>query len=384
LFVTGPSGREFELLNKYGAKIQYLDISNKDNIFRGSLIINFYYKIRGILINARQVLKCLQMAIRWKADIIHFLCIDDNEFSLYIAYLIYKVFFKKKYGYIWGTLHSVYFINNLHNKNIFKKLFNYLKLISIRTMLLNHFLSGVFVHTSSIREDLIMNLGKKKKYKQKIIKIPYPVELFYKSTYSMEAARKRLSLPQNIPLLLFFGELRYNKGIDIVIDAIRNLNMNFRLVIAGHSEYFTEEKIKSCLINCKNYNKIIFRLDYPPEEQVKYYFLSADVVILAHRKSFSGQSGPLVQACAAGKPIIASKVGEIGKIIEEKKIGILYEAESPIQLRKTIEYFLKNKENIITKYRENCIKYAKEVNWRNTGYIIRKEYLNKINIPHNK
>jgi glycosyltransferase involved in cell wall biosynthesis len=240
-------------------------------------------------------------------------------------------------------------------------------------MLEKRSLSTLFVHTDAIKERLIRRFGWQEQYASRIGVVPDPLELSY-GHYSQEAARERLQLPQNVPILLFFGELRRNKGPDILLDAVKNLEQDFRLVIAGLPDDTARLDIASCKEQLDKPDKIIARLNYIPEGEVDCYFLSADVVVLPYRKDVKGTSGILQHACAAGKPVIASDVGEIGRMVKEHSLGIIVEPESPQALRDGIQSFLADREAITALTAPKCLQYASENTWNKMASLVESAY----------
>jgi len=380
LFVTAQQSGAFQVLqDRYGVKVEYLAINKKLSQVRAPSQSKLVSKLTRNLRTAHHLIDCFRLANRWQVDVVHILCLDDIEPALYIAHLKRQFSPEDRSWSLWGTLHSPYFVTDQHSSvSVSKRFQYYLKLTAIRRVIANNSLSGIFVHTSGIRETLLKALGNKEEQVRKVKEIPYPVELLSDSC-SMKDARKKLGLPQDIPLLLFFGGLRYNKGLDIVIDAIRDLDDTFQLVIAGQPEYFTKSHIEDWLASFKDPSKVICRLRYIPEEEVKYYFLSADAVILAHKKNFKGQSGPLLQACAAGKPVISTDVGEIGNIVKENGLGMVVEPDSTEALRQGIKQFLDNRAEMSREVYQRTIGYAHKHDWHKMGSVVRKEYFSTIN-----
>jgi glycosyltransferase involved in cell wall biosynthesis len=62
--------------------------------------------------------------------------------------------------------------------------------------------------------------------------------------------------------------------------------------------------------------------------------------VLPYSRMYTGSSGPLYDAVAHGRPLIASDVSEMGHLISEHGLGECVPPESPAQLADAIRRFL--------------------------------------------
>jgi len=138
-------------------------------------------------------------------------------------------------------------------------------------------------------------------------------------------ARKKLNLPLDRQIILFFGGIRPNKGLDILLEALENIKSHNRrvlLVIAGGL---------LGRFNFESYSDIIKKADlsehvqsfirFIPEEEVDYFFAASEVVVLPYLK-FESQSGVLLRAYAHKKPVVVSDVGAMGELVSSDKVGL--------------------------------------------------------------
>lgn len=145
---------------------------------------------------------------------------------------------------------------------------------------------------------------------EKIVVIPHGIETFTDLPTQKEAKTK-LNLPQDRPILLYFGFLAWYKGTDILLDAYAKLPEKNRpvLVIAGgpnpnHTDKkFYQDYIESLTKKAESEGAII--TGFVPEELIPYYFAASDVCILPYR-TFMSSSGPLSFVFAAHKPFLLS------------------------------------------------------------------------------
>jgi glycosyltransferase involved in cell wall biosynthesis len=106
-------------------------------------------------------------------------------------------------------------------------------------------------------------------------------------------------------VVLFFGLLRPYKGLDVLLDAWREVD-GAELWIAGMPRMDISELRASAPANVRFVPRFITDRQLPP------YFRRADLVVLPYREI--EQSGVLFTALAFGKPLLVSDVGGFGEI----------------------------------------------------------------------
>jgi len=170
---------------------------------------------------------------------------------------------------------------------------------------------------------------------------PDPVESWDPDSLSQAAARERLDLPAEGPTVLFFGQMREEKGIGTLLDAVATYDgPPFTLVLAGPPSAITSADVAAAADGSPV--TVVDRLEYVPESDVFAYFRAADGVVLPYEQSF-GELRPstvFTKACAAGRPVIASDFGTLGRHVREWDLGLLCEPESSAGLAATLGEFV--------------------------------------------
>ena len=156
---------------------------------------------------------------------------------------------------------------------------------------------------------------------------------------SRAEARQRLDLPQGGNLLLFFGGIRPNKGLDVLLNALPQVvaqHPDVRLVIAGRPTQDEGFSRYDHIIQTRGLSgRIITRLEFIPESQADMYFAAVDMVILPYQ-GFESQSGVLLRAYANTKPVVVSDTGAMGELVRNDGVGLVVKPGEPNALAQAI------------------------------------------------
>ena len=105
---------------------------------------------------------------------------------------------------------------------------------------------------------------------------PHPIYDHYGQLIDKNEARRQLGLAENGKYVLFFGFIRDYKGLDLLIDAFGDLqlqDMGVKLIVAG--EFYGSPKPYLDRIRALNINDIIvLHNDYIPDNRVNLYLIS--------------------------------------------------------------------------------------------------------------
>lgn len=159
--------------------------------------------------------------------------------------------------------------------------------------------------------------------------------------------------------LLFFGHLTRIKGADILIKAFhkvsqRNREVHLHLVGDGKLRGFCEDFVQK-----ENLNDRVHFWGAQPQNLLFRIIKGADICVLPSRND--AVSLTVLEAMAAGKPIITTRVGGIPESVKERN-GILVEPE-PHQLARAIEFLLDN-EDLRQKIGRNNSQDVKAYSWK--------------------
>ena len=162
----------------------------------------------------------------------------------------------------------------------------------------------------------------------------------------MPAASRR-SLPEDRPLLLFAGFVRPYKGLDILLEALAQVNRPLHLLVAG--EFWKGVDAYRSQIDRLGLRDSWTILDrYLPDEMIANVMKRADVVVLPYRRAT--QSGVVQVAFGHNKPVITTDVGGLGDVVTHGVTGLLVPPNDPAAFAGAIErYFSRNLGPVLAK-----------------------------------
>jgi D-inositol-3-phosphate glycosyltransferase len=141
-------------------------------------------------------------------------------------------------------------------------------------------------------------------------------------------ARRALGLPESGErLLLFFGQIKDVKGLDLLLEAfgkVRNTIGACRLVIAGKVWKSDFSQYQAIIDRYGMADQVDLRIRYIPDDEVAAYYSAADLIVLPYRKIY--QSGVLLMAMSFGTPVLASDLPGMTEIVEQGRNGYLFKA----------------------------------------------------------
>lgn len=156
---------------------------------------------------------------------------------------------------------------------------------------------------------------------------PHPIYDIYGEPVAKSAARAHLQLEPTGHYLLFFGYIREYKGLDLLLRAMadsRLRDQDIKLILAG--EYYgNEEKYEQLIDELGIRDRIISHTRFVSNEEVRYFFGAADLVVQPYRTAT--QSGISQLAYHFEKPMIVTRVGGLPEIVPHGKVGYVIDQE---------------------------------------------------------
>jgi beta-1,4-mannosyltransferase len=167
---------------------------------------------------------------------------------------------------------------------------------------------------------------------------------YYKNNVNRYDALKKLGLPNNKLIMLYFGLIKPYKGILELVKAFETCkykNHAILLIVGKSMDNSYTELIKKA-IKC---DTIKFYDNFIIDTEVQYYFKACDIVVLPF-KSIEN-SGTVTLAMGFSKPVVAPNIGILQqKLLQQKELLYSTEFISEIVIEQIIEFHKNELEEI--------------------------------------
>jgi glycosyltransferase involved in cell wall biosynthesis len=189
---------------------------------------------------------------------------------------------------------------------------------------------------------------------------PHPLYDNYGEGVTKEAACKKLDLPANEKYILFFGFIREYKGLDLLLQAMTDERIkaqNIKLIVAG--EYYGDSKLYLDIIEQnKLEDSVKLFTDFIPNDEVRYYFGAADLVVQPYRSATN--SGITAIAYHFEKPMVVTNVGGLAEVVPDGKVGFVCES-NPTAIADAILKFYQP--NSLPGFEQNVVEEKRKYGW---------------------
>lgn len=224
-------------------------------------------------------------------------------------------------------------------------------------VLSNYFISacdGFITLSSSVRDELKTLVSRPISY------FPHPINDNLGEKVDKPEAKKYLGLEEDVNYLLFFGIVRKYKGLDLLLNALADIeirDMNLKLLVVG--EFYTD--IRPYLDMIKELNlkdRVIVKNEFIPTKDIKYYFSAADLVAQTYHTA--SQSGISQIAYNFDSPMLVTNVGGLSEMIPHGRVGYVVEKD-PKMIGEAIQDFYNNQ--MSEEFIENIKEEKKHYSW---------------------
>ncbi|MFK5895026.1 MAG: glycosyltransferase [Pseudomonadota bacterium] len=329
---------------------------NSDAIIKnylGSLVFNIsflpFYDNKGKFLQGTQLATMAEAISKTNADELFI-----NNLDAIMSKLLRSAFMgRMPPKNIHGKINGIYFRPRFLENN-FWPIKNYFKSKGFKALDAD----GWFNHLFLLDEYLLENATKL--YKQ--CQFHFLPDTWHGAfSASQHSARKQLKLPEKKFILLNYGIGDKRKGLHIVVDALLNIQKSTNIFLLCAGELNNDQQIKKRLNVLVKQGKAVLLDRYVTDQEEQLCFAACDTVLLPYIGHF-GSSGVLSRATAAGKPILSSNEGLVGKRVKAHHLGLLFKAGSSNDLQKQL---INLEENINFKkyiFKTSTQKYSKKCN----------------------
>jgi len=168
----------------------------------------------------------------------------------------------------------------------------------------------------------IMNKVQEMGLRGRFVNIPYPVDPARFEPYRREG--------KDIKNGIYWGRLSPEKGVDTLVDAVKTLPIDFKIIGDGPIRTRVEEHIKEGGIN-----NIRMLSGMYGEKLLSEISKSAFLVVPSEWYEVSGIV--IIEAFSLGMPVIGAKIGGIPELVKDGETGFLFEPGNVDDLRGRIK-----------------------------------------------
>lgn len=210
----------------------------------------------------------------------------------------------------------------------------------IQNLIYKPFSDHIIVHNKFSYDELVRNIK---------LNIPKKVTIIKHGGYldhigerpDKVSIRKELGLESDGKYILFFGQIKKAKGLDVLLKALSMVPDHVKLIIAGKPWKANFDNYEKLIEHYKLQDRIVKKICFIEDDEREKLFFSADVNILPYRVIY--QSGVLLMAMSHGLPVIASNLPSNIEIIVNRKNGMLFKSEDADDLAMQIISFFQDK-----------------------------------------
>jgi len=131
--------------------------------------------------------------------------------------------------------------------------------------------------------------------------------------------------------VIFVGRLSREKGIDILLEALKYIDGDIHLLVLGSGP------LKGMVTRaCEVYSNLHY-LGYQPRHECLRYIAGSDLLVLPSR--IEGMPTVLLEAMALRTPIIASRIPGVVDVVDDET-AVLVDVEQPLALARAINKYV--------------------------------------------
>lgn len=140
--------------------------------------------------------------------------------------------------------------------------------------------------------------------------------------------------------IVYFGRLSKEKGLLTLLEAIKGLDVQLKIIGEGPERETLKNKAKTERI--KNVLFLGYRKDRELTEEIRNSMFA-----VLPSEWYENNPRSIIEAFALGKPVVASRIGGIPELVKDKETGLLFTPGDPRDLREKIQWFLRCTDAIV-------------------------------------
>ena len=170
------------------------------------------------------------------------------------------------------------------------------------------------------------------------------------------SARQQLGVPQNGNVFLHYGLGTRRKGLHLAIEAMSRRKLKEGILLCAGKMDRDRQLLKGLAALTEEGRALVFDR-YVTSKEEELCFAAADVVLLPYVGHF-GSSAVLSRAAAAGKMVVSTNEGLLGRRVMDHHLGLVFESGQVGSLVKAMETALNLSQETKTTYQQAAWRYA--------------------------
>jgi glycosyltransferase involved in cell wall biosynthesis len=146
------------------------------------------------------------------------------------------------------------------------------------------------------------------------------------------------AVKNNTSIILFFGQIKKAKGVDVLLEAMTQINKECVVVIAGKTRNENWSKYEHIISVLNIKKKVIPVIRHITDEERDLLFAISDCIVLPYRLIY--QSGVLLMAMSFPMTVIASDLAPNAAIVTSGSNGLLFTTKNSADLANKIQELL--------------------------------------------
>jgi len=184
----------------------------------------------------------------------------------------------------------------------------------------------VFISPSKFLMNKVRNMG----FKEQIVFLPNFVNIQdFQPSYEWQEES-----------IVYVGRLSYEKGLETLLNAIKKININLKIIGDGPMKESLKFKVKR-----EKINNVVF-LEYRTGNELKDEIRNSMAMVLPS-ECYENNPRSVIESFALGKPVIGARIGGIPELVKDGETGFTFEPGNVNDLRLKIERLLENPDKII-------------------------------------
>jgi len=197
------------------------------------------------------------------------------------------------------------------------------------------------------------------KNKNKFVELPFGVRRIYRPRKKDPYFLKKFNIKEKDKVLLFVGGLdaaHYFKGVNYLINAMKYLDDNVKLIVAGEGDLKKDyiKKVKELGLE-----KRIHFAGYVERDILPEHYNLADLFVLPSVDKSEAFGLVLIESLAAGTPVIASNLKGVRTVVDSGRTGMLFEPKNARDIADKAKMILNNPK-LYEQFSQNAARVANQ------------------------